>query len=172
MKPDWDKLMEEYASNDKILVGDVDCTAEGKPLCDSNGVQGFPTIKHGDPAALEDYSGGRDFAALSAFAGKLKPLCSPANMDLCDDEQRANIERVQAMSLEELDAEIKVQDDKAAAAEKTFETELEKLQASYKQLMADKEQALQEVKDSGVGLLKSVRAAKKKAGGAAGHDEL
>lgn len=172
MKPAWDKLMEEYKDNDKILVADVDCTAEGKPLCDSNGVQGFPTIKHGDPAALEDYSGGRDYDALSGFAGKLKPLCSPANMDLCDDEQRANIERVQAMSLEELDAEIKVQDDKAATAEKTFETELEKLQASYKQLMADKEATLQEVKDSGVGLLKSVRAAKKKEAAAGGKDEL
>ena len=27
------------------LVAHVDCTAEGKPLCDANGVKGFPTLK-------------------------------------------------------------------------------------------------------------------------------
>jgi len=168
MKPDWDKLMTKYEGNTKVLVGDVDCTAEGKPLCDSNGVQGFPTIKHGDPASLETYDGGRDYDSLETFAGKLKPLCSPANMDLCDDEQKAEIEKVQAMSLDELDAEIAKQDKKAADAEETFKTELDKLQATYKELQDAKEKTLAEVKDSGVGLLKSVRAAKKK--GAAGHD--
>lgn len=61
MKPDWDKLMEEFAGRDTQLVGDVDCTAEGKPICDSNDVKGFPTIKYGDPADLQDYQGGRDF---------------------------------------------------------------------------------------------------------------
>lgn len=171
MKPDWDKLMTEYEGNSKILVGDVDCTAEGKPLCDSNGVQGFPTIKHGDPASLEDYQGGRDFDSLSKFAGGLKPLCSPSNMDLCDDEQKAEIEKVQAMSDAELDAAIKAADDKAEAAETTFKTELDKLQAQYKQLMEDKENTLKEVKDSGVGMLKSVRAARSKSGSAS-KDEL
>jgi len=168
MKPDWDKLMTEFKDSSSILVGDVDCTAEGKPLCDSNGVKGFPTIKHGDPANLDDYSGGRDFTALKKFASGLKPLCSPANMDLCDDEQKAEIEKIQAMSVDELDAKITELDDKAANAETTFEEELEKLQAAYKKLQADKEATLAEVADSGLGLLKSVRAAKKKAG----HDEL
>lgn len=163
MKPDWDKLMKEYAGNSKIMVGDVDCTAAGKPLCDSNGVGGFPTIKHGDPASLEDYKGGRDFDALSTFAKGLKPLCSPANMDLCDDEQKANIEKVQAMSAADLDAAIAAQDKKAKDAEELFDAELEKLQASYKQLQADKEAALAEVKDSGVGLMKSVKASMGKA---------
>lgn len=163
MKPDWDKLMGEYAGNSKIMVGDVDCTAAGKPLCDSNGVGGFPTIKHGDPASLEDYKGGRDFAALSTFAQGLKPLCSPANMDLCDDEQKANIEKVQAMSAADLDAAIAAQDKKAKDAEELFDAELEKLQATYKQLQADKEAALAEVKDSGVGLMKSVKASMGKA---------
>lgn len=165
MKPDWDKLMKEFADNDKILVGDVDCTAAGKPLCDSNGVKGFPTIKHGDPAALDDYQGGRDFSALSKFAGDLKPLCSPSNMDLCDDEQKAEIEKVQAMSEEEIDAAIAAADKKAADAEELFKTELDKLQAAYKQLQEDKEATLAEVKASGVGLLKSVKASKSKATG-------
>jgi len=163
MKPDWDKLMKEYASNDKILIADVDCTTAGKPLCDSNGVKGFPTIKYGDPADLEDYQGGRDYAALSKFASELKPLCSPNNMELCDDEQKAKIEKVQAMSVEELDKEIAALDKKAADAEALFSDELEKLQAAYKKLMEDKDATLAEVKASGVGLLKSVRASKKAA---------
>ena len=41
-------------------MADVDCTAAGKPLCDSNGIKGFPTIKYGDPSDLQTYEGGRD----------------------------------------------------------------------------------------------------------------
>lgn len=160
MKPDWDSLMTEYEGNAKILVADVDCTAAGKPLCDGNGVKGFPTIKHGDPANLVDYKGGRDLPALKKFVAELKPLCSPANMDLCDDEQKAEIVVVQAMSTEALDAAIAAADKKAKDAEEFFDAELEKLQATYKKLQDDKEATLEEVKASGVGLLKSVRAAK------------
>jgi len=163
MKPDWDKLMAEFEGNAKIIVGDVDCTAEGKPLCDSNGVKGFPTIKHGDVANLEDYQGGRDFASLKKFADELKPLCSPSNMDLCEPDQKAKIEELMALSAEDLDAQIKAGDDKIKAAEETFNTELEKLQAAYKGLQADKEAAEAEVKASGLGMLKAVAAAKKAA---------
>jgi len=159
MKPDWDKLMTEFADNSKVGVYDVDCTAEGKPLCDSSGVKGFPTIKYGDPSNLESYEGGRDYAALAKFARELKPLCSPSNLDLCDDEQKAEIVKVQAMSAEEIDAAIESADKKAADAETTFSEALEKLQADYKKLQDDKEATLAEVKASGVGLLKSVKAA-------------
>jgi len=163
MKPDWDKLMTEFEGNAKIIVGDVDCTAEGKPLCDSNGVKGFPTIKHGDVTNLEDYSGGRDFAALKSFAEGLKPLCSPSNMDLCEPDQKAKIEELMALSAEDLDAQIKAGEDKLKEAEETFNSELEKLQASYKGLQAAKEAAEAEVKASGLGMLKAVSAAKKAA---------
>jgi len=164
MKPDWDKLMKEFDGNDKTLVGDVDCTAAGKPLCDSNGVKGFPTIKHGDPASLEAYEGGRDFASLRKFAKGLKPSCSPANIDLCDEEGKAKIQKVQEMSADELAAKIAEGDKKLADAESTFSTEVEKLQATYQQLQADKEATIAEVKDSGLSLLKAVQAANKKKG--------
>eukprot|EP00493_Phyllostaurus_siculus_P014484 UN14708 len=55
MKPAWDKLIKEYKDSTTALIADVDCTAAGKPLCDANGVQGFPTIKYGNPSALEKY---------------------------------------------------------------------------------------------------------------------
>jgi hypothetical protein len=163
MKPDWDTLMAEYKDNDKVFVGDVDCTAAGKPLCDSNGVQGFPTIKHGDPADLQDYKGGRDLKSLQAFTKTLKPMCSVANIDLCDDDEKAKIVKVQAMSAEDLDTAIAASDKKVKDAETLFDTELEKLQATYKGLGAAKEATLAEVKESGIGLYKSVRAAMKAA---------
>jgi len=169
MKPDWDKLMEAYKGHATILIGDVDCTAEGKPLCDSNGVKGFPTIKHGDVANLEDYQGGRDFKALNDFAKGLKPACSPANIDLCDEEGKAAIEKIQAMSDEDLDAAIAAADKKAADAEELFKTELDKLQKAYQKLQDNKEATLAEVKDSNVGLKKAVKASRK---GAAKKEEL
>jgi len=161
MKPDWDSLMSEYEGNAKVIVGDVDCTAAGKPLCDSNGVKGFPSIKYGDVTNLEDYSGGRDLAALKAFAAGLKPLCSPANMDLCEPDQKAKIEEIMALSEEDIAAQIKAGDDKLKEAETTFNEELEKLQATYKALQETKETAESEVKASGLGMLKAVLAAKK-----------
>merc|ERR1719253_1390731 len=107
--------MTAFEGHATALVGDVDCTAAGKPLCDSNGVRGFPTIKWGDASNLEDYQGGRDFDSLKKFADEnLKPICSPSNIDLCDADQKAKIEKIQAMSADDLDAGI-------AAKEKELE---------------------------------------------------
>jgi len=165
MKPAWDKLMKIYAGHASALVADVDCTAAGKPLCDSNGVKGFPTIKFGNPGALEDFKGGRDFDALKKFADEnLKPMCSPANLDLCDDEKKSEIEELMKFSEAELDAKIAEGDSKVADAETFFKSEVEKLQANYQKLMSDKDEAIEEVKNSGLGLMKSVLAAKQKEG--------
>jgi hypothetical protein len=168
MKPAWDKLMEgDYGAG--ALVGDVDCTAAGKPLCDSNGVKGFPTIKWGDPASLEDYKGGRDFDALDKFASEnLKPVCSPANIDLCDDTKKAEIEKFQAMSADELAAAIKGKEDENETAESDFKKFVEGLQKQYEEAMKKKDDAIAAVKASGLGLMKAVKAHAAKAG----QDEL
>jgi len=163
MKPDWDKVMKEVNGKGSTLVADVDCTAAGKPLCDSNGVQGFPTIKYGDPSALEDYQGGRDYDSLKKFADGLKPSCSPANIDLCDEEQTAEIKKLQDMSAADLDAAIESKEAEIKAAEKTFEDELEKLQNKYKKISQEKDDAIKAVKDSGLGLMKAVKATAGKA---------
>lgn len=165
MKPSWDKLMAEFADHKTILVGDVDCTADGKSLCSDQGVQGYPTIKHGDPAALEDYDGGRDFDALQAHAASLKPSCSPSAMELCDAEGKAAIEVVMALSDEDIATQITDGETKMKDAETHFEKELEKLQATYKELQDTKESTIKGVKASGLGMLKAVQAHKKKAGG-------
>jgi hypothetical protein len=169
MKPDWDKLTKEFEGSDTALIADVDCTAEGKPLCDSNGVKGFPTIKYGDPSNLEKYEGGRDYKSLKAFAEKnLKPMCSPANIDLCDDKEKAEIQKLMDMDDAELNKAIEEGDAKLENAEKDFKTAVEGLQKTYEKLQADKETAMEEVKNSGLGLMKAVKAAKLKSG----KDEL
>jgi len=164
MKPAWDKLMAEFDGSADRLVGDVDCTAAGKPLCDSNGVQGFPTIKFGDPNNLEDYQGGRDFDALKKFADEsLGPSCGPSNLDLCDDDQKKEIEKYTSMSADELDAAIKAAEGGLTEAEETFKTEVEQLQKTYEGLMKAKDDAIAKIKASGLGMMKSVKAS---AGGA------
>ena len=161
MKPDWDKLIKEFDGHATTLVADVDCTAGGKPLCDKVGVRGYPTIKHGDPNNLEDYKGGRDFAALQKFAKGLKPSCSPAKIELCDDDMKAKIKELQALSPADLDKQIKEMEQKEEDAEKTFKDEVDKLQKKYQELQEEKEAAVQAVKDAGLGLMKSVKAAGK-----------
>jgi hypothetical protein len=171
MKPAWDKLMKEYKGSKTALVADVDCTTDGKPLCDANGVQGFPTLKYGDPNALEKYEGGRDFDTLKSFADEnLKPLCSPANQDLCEEDQLAELKKYLDMDMADLESAIKDGDDKIAGAEETFKTELEQLQNAYQKLMKDKDDTIAEVKASGLGTMKSVLAYKKS--GAADKEEL
>jgi len=160
MKPAWDKLMAEYDGHASALVGDVDCTAEGKPLCDSNGVRGFPTIKYGDPNNLEDYQGGRDYDSLKAFADEnLKPSCGPANLELCDDDKKAEIVALQALSAEELDAQITAKEKEISDAEEAFETALKGLQETYEKISKDKDDTIAAVKASGLGLMKAVKAA-------------
>merc|ERR1712100_401776 len=130
---------------------------------------GFPTIKWGDPSALEDYQGGRDFDALKKHADEnLKPMCSPSNIDLCDDDKKAEIEKFQAMSADELDAAIKEKEGENEKAESDFKKFVEGLQKQYEEAMKKKDDAIAAVKASGLGLMKAVKAA----GAKAGKDEL
>ncbi|EEC51049.1 predicted protein [Phaeodactylum tricornutum CCAP 1055/1] len=163
MAPDWEKLAEEWDGHAVGLIAEVDCTTEGKPLCDANGVRGFPTLKYGDPAGLEDYQGSRSFDDLATFAKEnLKPVCSPANLDLCDDEKKKQIEDYMALSDDDLESKIKAEEEKLEAAEAEFKEAVTKLQADYQKLSEDKDEKIAAVKNSGLGLLKSVKASKSK----------
>lgn len=161
MKPDWDKLIDDFSGSETQLVADVDCTEAGKELCEANGVQGYPTIKYGDPSDLQDYQGGRDYDSLKAFADEnLKPMCGPAHIDLCEDDKKAEIEGFLAMPVEDLEAKIKEKEDIVAEAEAHLKDELVKLQEQYQKLSADKEKVVEEIKAGGLGLMKSVKATK------------
>jgi len=159
MKPAWDQLTEEFAGHATTGIFDVDCTsAGGKSLCSANGVGGYPTIKHGDPNNLEDYSGGRDYDALKAFADGLKPVCSPSQREHCDADQIKQIEEYLAKGADGLRAIIDKGAEDVEKAESHFKSEVEKLQSKYESLMTEKDAAIAAVKASGLGLAKSVLA--------------
>lgn len=161
--------MIDFAGSSTQLVGDVDCTADGKALCEQAGVKGYPTIKWGDPSDLQDYQGGRTYDDLKKFADEnLKPVCSPKNIDLCDDVKKADILKFQAMSEADLDALIEAEAKKLEDAESDFKAEVAKLQERYTALQAEKDAKIEAVKGSGLGLMKSVKSAEKPAG----SDEL
>lgn len=142
----------------------MDCTAAGKPLCDSSGVKGFPTIKYGDPADLQTYEGGRDEKALKAFAEtKLVAMCSVKNIALCSDEKKKEIEVLQTMTVEDLQKKIDEQEESLKTIESEFKKSVEGLQKLYEGYTKEKEEKINALKESGLGLMKSVKAAKVKA---------
>jgi len=166
MKPHWDKLMAKYADSKDVLIADVDCTAGGEELCQEVGVEGYPTIKHGDPADLQDYEGGRELEDLEKFAAELGPTCGPNNLDLCDAEKKAKIAEFQAMSADKLQEFIDSKEEEKKKVESDFEKFVEGLQSQYEEAEKKKKADIAAVKDSGLGAAKAVKAA-----GAAGSDK-
>jgi len=100
MKPDWDLLANELSGSESVIIADVDCTTEGKPLCDRFGVKGYPTLKSFSPPDTtgDNYEGGRDLDSLRKFALSLGPSCSIGNKELCSAEDLATLEKYAAMS--------------------------------------------------------------------------
>jgi len=111
MKPAWDQLAAEFKDSKTSGVFDVDCTADGKDLCEQAGVKGYPTIKYGsgdEIGNLKDYDGGRDFEALKTFADEnLGPVCGPKTVEACSDEEKKQIAEFSAKPLAELDVLVK-----------------------------------------------------------------
>merc|ERR1719497_220609 len=108
LKPDWDKLMDEFKDSPTSLIADVDCTADGKDLCEKHGVKGYPTIKYGDVSDLKDYNGARSFDELKKFAEEnLGPSCGPKNLELCSEEVKAKLEHFMTMSVGKLEGRMR-----------------------------------------------------------------
>eukprot|EP00929_Paragymnodinium_shiwhaense_P111900 TRINITY_DN80175_c0_g1_i1.p1 TRINITY_DN80175_c0_g1~~TRINITY_DN80175_c0_g1_i1.p1 ORF type:complete len:224 (+),score=70.84 TRINITY_DN80175_c0_g1_i1:77-748(+) len=162
MKPAWDKLMKNWNKGDRSktsMVADVDCIGAGKSLCEDNAVRSFPTIKWGHPAGLEAYEGGRGYDDLKKFAKEnLKPMCSPTNVDLCDDEKKKQIADLQALPAEQLRLQIQEKQKQIKDAEQSYEAEMKALQAAFGKLQKDKDEVVKAVQDSGLGLMQLVQA--------------
>jgi len=97
MKPAWDKLGDEFADSSSVLIGDADCTASGKELCEKFEVKGYPTIKYfvdGDDKG-KDYQGGRDFDALKKHVqDNLEVLCATKDPKDCTDKEKGYIKKM------------------------------------------------------------------------------
>merc|ERR1712187_299856 len=111
---------------------------------------------------LEDYEGGRDFKSLQKFAkDNLGPQCGPANLDLCDQGKKDMIAKFMAMSASELKAKITEQDDALKKVDADLEELLKGLQSQYEEGQEKNEEEKKAIKESGLGLMKSVQAHKK-----------
>mmetsp|Transcript_45845 Transcript_45845/g.123629 ORF Transcript_45845/g.123629 Transcript_45845/m.123629 type:complete len:155 (+) Transcript_45845:220-684(+) len=154
MKPDWDRLMEEYEDSRTIIVGDVDCIGAGKELCKDHNVRGYPTIKHGDPTepdGMAEFPGERTYSAISKFAAGLKPQCTPRTLEHCQPEDREFLQSIQRLSDDEIVSKWEEIRAKARAAEAVVEARIsdyEKLQkreawfAEVEQMPAPEKQEL------------------------------
>lgn len=157
MKPAWDKLMEKYADSDSVVIADVDCIGDGKPLCDKVGVKGFPTIKFGDPSDLDDYKGQRDFESLDTFSSLLRPPCDIETFEHCSDEEKVLVDELSQKSPKELKDLLESEEDERLAVEKTFEEAVKGLNTEYKTLLNEKEKDLGLIqKKYNVGILKKL----------------
>lgn len=162
MKPDWDKLMAEYADSETVLVADVDCIGAGKPLCDNVGVQGFPTVKFGNPDSLEDYKGSRELGALQTFAADLKPPCNPDSLEHCDEAQKVEVERLKALSEDDIASAIQRVEDSSVENEAAFKSKVGELQKQYETFKKDFEAAQTALnQEIDMGLYKAVLAHKR-----------
>jgi len=164
MAEDYEKLASDFKDNNHVLIAEVDCTKDAnEELCSEQGVEGFPTLKYGDPMALENYEGARSFDALSSFCKEnLKPSCSPNNIALCVADKKAQIDKFTAMSEDDLYEEISKVEDMVSEADAYLQSEIEKLQESYQALMAKVAETKRTVKtESNYGMMKAVMAMKK-----------
>lgn len=148
MAPAWDALTADFKDSTELFVGECDCTGDCKSLCESVGVQGYPTIKYGEPSMLQDYKGQRDYETMKSHAlTNIKLSCSPSRRDLCTDEQQTEMDDIMAMDEAAVRAAIKEREDKVAEVEMEFQTAVESLQKQYKQMMETKEQKTSALQD-------------------------
>lgn len=157
LAPTWAKLME---MDTDVVVAKVDCTGTAKNRCDEHGVKGFPTLKYGSVDDLQDYNGGRDEAALKEFVSTLGPVCSLTNIDVCADEEKKEIERLRAMSVEALEEILETNAETREKAEAAFKKRVEQLQKKYEKAMKKKDKAHANAKD---GFVKAVLREKEEA---------
>mmetsp|Transcript_22959 Transcript_22959/g.49559 ORF Transcript_22959/g.49559 Transcript_22959/m.49559 type:complete len:140 (-) Transcript_22959:382-801(-) len=109
MKPAWDQLGDEYADSTSVVVGDADCTADGKELCDEFEVRGYPTIKYftGETGPKgEAYNGGRSYDDLKKFVeDTLEIKCLKDNTEGCSDKEKDFMDKWTSKTADEVAAQ-------------------------------------------------------------------
>jgi len=110
MKPAWDQLGSEYADSASVLIGDADCTAGAKDLCEEYEVRGYPTIKYfnGETGPKgEDYSGGRSFDDLKKFVqDSLEQKCLLDDPSGCTEKESEFMTKWKGKPAEEIKAQL------------------------------------------------------------------
>lgn len=131
LKPDWDKLGDQYDDKSNVLIGDVDCTGSAKSLCETYGIQGYPTLKSFWKTMSDDYEGGRDFQSLDKFAKSMKPLCTPEDRENCSEKEATLITTFEKMERKELKEQLDAFKSKVKKAEEEHDALLRTLQSQF-----------------------------------------
>ena len=158
VKPAWEALTQDYQDSDTLYVGECDCTADCKDLCQHVGVQGYPTIKYGHASALEDYKGGRDLDSLKKHAESIKPSCTTKRRDMCSTQEIEQLDDLMSKSKTELSQMIADQEAIIATLEEEFKTSVEALQKTYTDLLSVKTEKTAQVQASGLNMMRVVLA--------------
>ncbi|EOD03961.1 hypothetical protein EMIHUDRAFT_210547 [Emiliania huxleyi CCMP1516] len=103
MKPAWDQLGDEYSSSSSVVIGDADCTASAKDLCET-----YEYFTAEAPKGT-DYSGGRDFDSLKKFVeDELEVKCLIDNDEArgCSDKEKDFMSKWKAKDKSEVAAQL------------------------------------------------------------------
>lgn len=121
----WDKMAETLVNRTDILVGEVNCSSSGTEiLCDSNGIEVFPTMKYGDGQFLKNFVlGVNTFEDLMEFVEMgLDYTCSPRHFDKCEDKEKRVMEYCLDQSKKKLQRMGKSLEDKFGEMEEEFQS--------------------------------------------------
>lgn len=141
---DWDRMAKEWVDHEQGLVGAFDCSKEIK-FCDELKITGLPTLFYGEPASrgilLQEYRGDKTYSDLSKFAHATiaKPICSPMNLDACDEKHRRQMAYFLSLGTWELGAVINDQRDAIQLAKDKFQAEFDAMQSEFDQVGTDHE---------------------------------
>jgi len=123
---------------------DVDCTVDAaKKLCETYGVQGFPTLKYFSPTTASDgdkYEDSRDYKELNRFVKRTsKKPCEPASGENCDKKDNAYLEEIKDLDeakmkedLEKMENELAGLEAEHKAAADLFEKQKDEAMATMK----------------------------------------
>merc|ERR1711976_464014 len=91
------------------------------------------------------------------------PSCGPKNVDLCDADKKKQLDEFMAMSDDALTAKISEKEEEMKKAESDLEELLKSLQSQYEEGQKARDEKKKEIKEAGLGLMKSVAAHNKTA---------
>ena len=160
LQPVWRQLEATYAKQGELTTGAgvqiarVDCS-QSKGLCGRLGVRGYPTVKafHSAPSGPPQgkmYRGKRDLDAMQAWidgeatkgAATASTRCRIEALDNCDPKTREFLEDWGSKPLTRIAEEIGRRESEIREAEKAYEAEVAAMQARYKKLKAEKDEAI------------------------------
>lgn len=163
MEEDWKTLSEVMADNKRVMIAEVDCTSEkSEKLCEEQDIQGFPTLKYGDPDFMQVYEGERDLESLTEFAKTgLKLSCSPVYREFCSEDDLFRMDWFMGMQFDSLKELADKVDVKIAELDDAFDDSMDDLDTEFDMVSAKADEEKNQIMmESDYAIMKQVLAKK------------